>query len=301
MKITTQGNMIIRAKQFTVTDLELIKETVATNSSLSRRKLSLLISQKLNWRQPNGHLKDRACRDVLLRLDREGIINLPKPSYTFTTQTAGVKPIQFTEPSEAITVTPGDFPTPIFKLVEHRRQRQLWNYLIDTYHYKGCRIVVGRHLKYLVYLNQDIIACFGLADAVLQLKSRDQWIGWDQRQREANLHLIINNVRFLILPWVSIRNLASKLLSLSTKIVPDHWQKLYNYRPLLIETFVEKQRFSGTSYQAANWIYLGQTRGKGRSGMNYYDHGIIKDIYVYPLTSLCRLRNQLLKSGAMIP
>jgi len=95
--------------------------------------------------------------------------------------------------------------------------------------------------------------------------------------------------------------LASKLLSLSAKIVPCHWQQTYNYRPLLIETFVEKQRFPGTSYKAANWIYLGQTRGKGRSGMNYYDHGIIKDIYVYPLTRLSRLQNQLVKPGIMIP
>ena len=293
--------MIIRGKQFTVSDIDLIKQTIAENSSLSRRQLSILISQKLNWRQPNGHLKDRACRDILLRLDRKGIITLPKPSYTFKTQTAGVKQIHFTEPSEAITGTPGDFPTPIFKVVENIRQRQLWNYLIDTYHYKGCRIVVGRHLKYLVYLNQDIIACFGFADAVLQLQSRDQWIGWDHQQREANLHLIINNNRFLILPWVKIKYLASKLLSLSAKIVFCDWQKFYNYQPLLIETFIEKQRFWGTSYKAANWIYLGQTRGKGRSGMRYYEHGIIKEIYVYPLTSLSRLKRQLLESEARIP
>jgi hypothetical protein len=95
--------------------------------------------------------------------------------------------------------------------------------------------------------------------------------------------------------------LASRLLSLSAKIIPDHWQQQYNYRPLAIETFVEKQRFLGTSYKAANWIYLGQTRGKGRSGMNYYKHGIIKDIYVYPLTRISRLRKLLLKSGEMTP
>jgi len=173
-------------------------------------------------------------------------------------------------------------------------ERHLWNFLIESYHYKGCRITVGRHLKYLIYLDGQLIGCFAFADAVLKLTARDQWIGWNPQQREAGLHLIINNVRFLILPWVKIKNLASKLLSLSAKIVPLDWQRFYHYRPVLMETFVEKQRFTGTSYKAANWIYLGQTRGKGRSGMKYYYHGIIKDIYVYPLVKISLLRQTLL-------
>jgi hypothetical protein len=191
LKITTKGIMIIRARQFAVADTKLIKQTIAANTSLSRRKLSILISQKLNRRQPNGHLKDRACRDVLSRLDRKGIITLPKPSCTFKTQTAGVKQIHFTEPTEAITGTPGDFPMPIFKMIETDRQRQLWNYLIDTYHYKGCRIVVGRHLNYLVYLNQDIIGCFCFADPVLQLKSRDGLVGIINKEKQIFTWLLI--------------------------------------------------------------------------------------------------------------
>ena len=121
------------------------------------------------------------------------------------------------------------------------------------------------------------------ADSVLKLSVRDQWVGWTAPQREANLHLIINNVRFLILPWVKVRNLASKLLGLSARIVPVDWHDYYHFRPVLLETFVEQQRFSGASYKAANWRHLGQTQGKGRSGMNYYYHGIIKDVYIYPL------------------
>jgi hypothetical protein len=293
--------MIIRGKQFTSSDIDLVKATIANNNSLSRRRLSILISEKLNWRQPNGRLKDRACRDVLLRLDRGGIIHLPRPNYTFTTQSVRVRQVDFVKSSKVVEGIPSEFPRPIFKLVENNHQRQLWNYLIDTYHYKGCRIAVGRHLKYLVYLDQEIIACFGFADAVLKLKSRDQWIGWDPQQRETNLHLIVNNVRFLFFPWIRIKNLASTLLSLSSRIVQSDWQRVYNYRPVLIETFVEKQRFLGTSYKAANWIYLGQTRGKGRSGMKYYDHGIIKDVYVYPLTSFSHLQKQLFNSSETTP
>lgn len=295
---TSQGKIIIRGREFTQSEIDLIKSIVASNSELSRRKLSLLICEKLSWRQANNNLKDRACRDVLIRLNNQGIITLPKPSRDFTTQAIGIKDIDFDEPLCDITGTPKDFAAPVFHLVQKNDERNLWNYLVDRYHYKGCRIIVGRHLKYLVYLEHQLIACFGFADAVLQLKSRDQWLGWDAKQRQAKLHLIINNVRFLILPWVKIKNLASKLLSLSAKIIVDHWENYYNYRPLVIETFVEKQRFAGTSYKAANWIYVGQTRGKGRSGMNYYRHGIIKDVYVYPLTRISHLRQLLTSGGA---
>lgn len=285
--------MILRGRHFTGSDLDLIKQTIAEQPAMNRRELSILISQRLNWRQLNGNLKDRACRDVLLRLDQKGMIQLPKPVYSFKTQTAGVKAVDFVEPARVITGKIGDFATPVFKVVADTANRQLWNYLIDQYHYKGCRIVVGHHIKYLVYLDQQLIACMGFADAVKHLKLRDQWLGWNREQRQANIHLIINNVRFLILPWIKIKYLASKLLSMSARIVPDHWHLLYHYRPVLMETFVEKQRFCGTSYKAANWIYLGQTCGKGRSGMRYYDHGIIKDVYVYPLAGLSTLRKQL--------
>jgi len=293
--------ILIRGKHFSISEIDLIKQIISDNQASSRRELSILISQQLDWRQPNGNLKDRACRDVLLRLEHKGIIHLPKPNYTLKTQTAGVKKVHFIEPSTEILGKPGDFETPVFKIVETSAERRLWNFLVDKYHYKGCRIVVGRHIKYFVYLNQDIIACFAFADAVLQLKSRDQWIGWGKKKRQENLHLIINNVRFLILPWVKIKYLASKLLSLSAKIAADDWQRFYNYRPLLLETFVEKPRFCGTSYKAANWICLGQTIGKGRSGMKYYNHGIIKDVYVYPLIRPSLLRKRLLKSEGTVP
>jgi hypothetical protein len=283
----------IRGKQFTNSEIDLIKQIIAVNPGLSRCALSILISQRLNWRQANGHLKDRACRDVLLRLAQKGLIELPRPVYTLKTQTAGVKELAFVAPENAIRGQTGDFTKLVFKIVADAARRQWWNYLVDKYHYKGCRIIVGRHLKYLVYLEQELIACFGFADAVLHLNSRDHWLGWNPQQRAVKLHLIINNVRFLILPWVKIRNLASKLLSISAQIVPADWHRFYHYRPVLIETFVEQPRFRGTSYQAANWIYLGQTEGLGRSGLKYYAHGIIKDVYVYPLIRLSDLKRQL--------
>ncbi|MFQ5750481.1 MAG: Druantia anti-phage system protein DruA [bacterium] len=168
--------MIICGRDFSNSDLEIIKETISMNPCRSRRKLSFIIAERLNWRQPNGNFKDRVCRDVLLRLQKKGILHLPEPSYYLTTQTAGVKPIHFVEPCKAITGTPGDFDRPKFKVVEQADQKRLWNYLIDRYHYKGCRIIDGRHLKYLLYLNGNLIGCFAFADAVLQLTARDQWL-----------------------------------------------------------------------------------------------------------------------------
>ena len=285
--------MIIRGREFTASDIALINKTISDNPTLSRRKLSLIVSENLNWRQHNGNLKDRACRDVLLRLSNKNLIKLPKGQYEFNKQSISIKSINFTQPATDLVGTVSDFEKPIFKLVQDASERQLWNYLVENYHYKGCKITVGRHLKYLIYIANQLIGCFAFADSVLKLTVRDQWIGWTAKQRETNLHLIINNVRFLILPWVKVKNLASKLLSLAAQIVPSDWLCYYNFRPVMLETFVETQRFTGASYKAANWIYLGQTKGKGRSGMNYYYHGIIKDIYIYPLLNPSSVRRSL--------
>jgi hypothetical protein len=289
--------MVIRGREFSSSELRLIQDILSEHPFTTRRKLSLLIAERLNWRQANGRLKDRATREVLLRLSQKELISLPEPLYQLNEQTAGVKRIHFPQPSAEMVGRIDDFATPVLAVAQNVHDRQLWNYLIEKYHYKGCRIMVGRHLKYLIYLDQQLIGALGFADAVLQLSARDKWIGWTPRQRQAGLARIINNVRFLILPYVKIKNLASKLLALSARIVPPDWEGYFGCRPLLMESFVDKQRFPGTSYRAANWIYLGQTHGKGRSGQKYYYHGQLKDIYVYPLIAVDSLRRILQVQG----
>ncbi len=211
-------------------------------------------------------------------------LQLPRALYTLATQPVTIYPPEETLSDVDLEGRIDQFGTLRLSSVSTLKQRRLWNYLIDQHHYLGLATQVGRHLKFFIYLDDQLIGAIAFADAVLKLNLRDRWIQWTPKQRSENLHLIINNTRFLILPSVRINNLASKTLALATKTVPDYWQHCYGCRPLLFETFIEKNRFAATSYRAANWICLGETIGKARSGMNYSCHGVTKWYYVYPLT-----------------
>jgi len=277
----------IRGREFTATDIETIKKILFRNPKGTRLSQSKEICEALNWRQANGILKDRACREVMLRLHAKDLIDCPpirlKPRKKKSGSNARKNKIVFNEPQKIKTGYAGEFPLPIFKFVRGTEEEGLWDYLINKYHYLKYKTLVGHYLKYLIYLEKDLCGCIGFSDAVLKLDLRDKWINWDVKTREKNLSLIINNSRYLILPWIKIKYLSSRILSIITRQVVLDWQSYYGYTPVLCETFVDKNKFAGTSYKAANWIYLGETKGKGRSGMKYYYHGIKKDVYVYPL------------------
>ena len=154
---------------------------------------------------------------------------------------------------------------------------------IQRYHYLGHKLLPGAQIRYFVYSQNQRIALLGFAAAAWQTAPRDDYIGWNHKQRQKNLHLIVNNARFLILPWIKSHNLASRILAMSAKMLPQHWQEQYGYRPVLLETFVEKPRFKGTCYRAANWVFLGQTKGRGKLGPAGKQSVPIKDLLVYPL------------------
>jgi hypothetical protein len=160
----------------------------------------------------------------------------------------------------------------------------LYNALIHRHHYLGYRQIVGSHIKYIAFDGKERpLACLGWGSAAWRVKARDQMIGWTDRTRASNLHLVASNTRFLILPWVSIKFLASRLLSLCAKRISRDWESLYHHGLHLLETFVERDRFRGTCYRASNWIHAGETRGIAKSGHSHLAHGRIKDIYLYPL------------------
>ena len=175
-------------------------------------------------------------------------------------------------------------------MVRRTTDEALWNYLVCRYHYKSYKIIVGAHLKYIAWLNSQPIACLAWNSTVFRIQSRDDFIGWNKDARTRNNRFMVNNSRFLILPWVGIKNLASFLLGLSARTISNDWERFYGYPVYLLETFVERDRFAGTCYKAANWIRTGETKGHAKKNKKFYYHGQIKDVYLYPLVADFRSR-----------
>jgi len=277
---------IFRGREFSLSEIEIIKQVIEDNQGKSRRHISKRICEVINWRQFNGKLKDAACREVLRRMNEAGIIDLPRlrlnPSQKSRRPKDRWKEI-FKERKEPIEESLSNLGKIRLQMAGSSTEKRFWDYLIDKYHYLGYGKPIGKQIKYFIYSKENLLGSIGFADAVLKPNLRDRWIDWSIEQREKNLYLIINNSRFLILPWVKVRNLASKILSLASKQVPEDWNSYYGYKPVLFETFVDVGKFSGTAYKAASWINLGRTKGKGRCGMKYFTHNRPKDIYVYPL------------------
>ena len=165
-----------------------------------------------------------------------------------------------------------------------RPDSALWNEYIDRYHYLGHTPLPGAQLRYFARWEDRILALLGFGAPAWKTAPRDRFIGWRPSERERNLQLIVNNARFLILPWVQSKNLASKLLALASRQLPQDWQDRSAYRPVLLETFVETQRFTGACYKAANWIHVGQTQGRGKLDRDHKADLPTKSIWLYPLS-----------------
>jgi hypothetical protein len=180
--------------------------------------------------------------------------------------------------------------------VKTKEERQLWYEYVDRYHYLGYQLPFGAQLRYFIKsgTRQTLtLGCLQFSSPAWQMAPRDRWIGWDDEQRRRNLQKIINNSRFVIFPWVQVKNLASSVLGLAAKTLPDDWESSYAYRPVLMETLVAQKRFKGTCYKAANWVHVGETTGRGRMDRENTRKGMaVKEIYVYPLSK--RFRQQLL-------
>lgn len=280
-----QHSYLLRGWLFTAEQLELVKDTVAKHESLSRRQVAKIVCERLNWRAFNGSLKVIAALEALRRMEEKGFLTLPPAKHSggyHEIKLLTAQEVDFKEPKEKLTGSIETRAKLRFELARRDKAR-LWRYLIQRYHYLGYKRLVGRHLKYFVHSGDSLVSLLGFSDGIYHFRLRDRWLGWDGKTREARRHLIINNSRFLILPWVKIENLGSKILSLATKVVPRDWEARYGYQPHYMETFVETYRFRGTVYKAANWQCLGQSRGKGRQGLNYFFHGKIRDYYIYPL------------------
>jgi len=285
-----EASFNIRGRQIDGQALETIRDLIRGKGFLGRTALSRMLSEQWNWIQPNGRLKDRACRVLLLALESKGAINLPtrlKVRESFNRRTL---PDRCEIDREAVTGKVSEFRSLTIEMVRFTPEEKLWDHLVHTYHYLGHPWIVGSYLKYLAYLDGRLIACLGWGSASWKVACRDNFIGWGTPLRKKNLSKVVNNVRFLILPWVKVENLASKVLAANIKRVAADWHSLYQESIVLLETFVDIARFQGTCYRAANWCYVGDTKGIAKSGNVHCYHGQPKAVYLYPLAKDFRER-----------
>jgi len=278
-----------QGKVATSDEVEFIKKLIDDNPNDSRRRLSKKLCEAWNWVQPNGALRDMVCRGFLLRLESAGYIKLPPRRFTPNNPLANRK----NPPKVDIDQTPISTTLSKVQPVEIRQVRRtpyekLFNGLISQYHYLGYCHPVGERLKYIVYTEGRAIACFAWSSAPRHIGSRDKFIGWSPAIRKKNIHLIGYNSRFLILPWVRIQHLASHILGRMAKVVSADWQRVYNHPVYFLETFVDTEKFKGTSYRAANWRYLGATTGRGKNDQRNKPNRSIKAVWGYPLSKSFR-------------
>jgi hypothetical protein len=224
-----------------------------------------------------------SARVALLRMHRDGLFELPPPRGGNGNGRWNPQPTPATDPGPPLTGTRRDLGPLILHRVACPKDSRLWNELIARYHYLGCTPLPGAQIRYLLRNETHLLGAIGMGAAAWKVAPRDLFIGWTSAQREQRLHLVINQARFLILPWVQVKNLASSVLSLLATQVASDWEELYAYRPLVMETFVEQERFQGTCYRAANWIHVGQTQGRGKLDTYKLKDKPIKDVFLFPL------------------
>jgi len=274
--------LIIRNRKITAKDLVFIQAVVHEHWDKGRTHISRILCQKWNWVQPSGRLKDMACRELLLTLHRKGLLDYPPPIHkAYNHKRTGPKKIKVNE--KPIKCHVNELDTVTVKMVRHTKLEPLYDSLIEQYHYLGYVQIVGNHLKYMAFAGDTPVACIGWGSAAWAVQSREEFIGWTKPVKNKNLHFVINNTRFLVFPWVTVKCLASKVMAMNIRRISSDWLKVYNYPLYMLETFVEQSRFLGTCYKASNWIKVGETKGTSKKGHKHLKHGNIKDVYLYPL------------------
>ncbi len=287
MKTLTDGSILISGHLFSAQQINAMRTIIAKNPHLNRSRLALMACEHFQWYNAAGAPRHMSMKLIMLSFHRAGLIELPPPQPLFANPPArsqlsiDVATTRF----EPITRRVDHLGALTIKIVRsvNRKASVNWSTLMRTHHYLGYDKVGGAQLRYQVECEQGLLALLAFGSPAWKCRARDQYIGWDAQQRERALNKIVNNTRFLILPWVNSPNLASKILGLMAARLPGDWQQLYGYRPLLLETFVDEQRFRGHCYRAANWIDVGRTTGRGKYDRNHKGLSTIKSIWIYPL------------------
>jgi Domain of unknown function (DUF4338) len=274
-------------------ELSLIQEVVASCAGISRTELAYTVCELLEWKRAGGGLKARECRDLLEKLESQGLLRLPgKKSSGSTAPRRSRVPSADGQTPTALSGSVEDFAPVAVELVKSREQRQVFRELLSRHHYLGYAMPYGGRLQYLAYVSRpqrEVVGCVQFSSPAWRMKVRDQWIGWDDARRGGGLQHVVNNSRLLVA--ARIRNLASTLLACVLRQLRSDWRAHYGVEPYLVETLVDRQRFHGGCYRAANWIEVGETSGRGRMDRTHQRHGAkVKTVWVYPLIKDARRR-----------
>jgi len=284
----TEASERYSGRRFTGQELALIQEVVESCSGLSRTELAHTLCELLGWKRPSGRLKAQECREFLERLESMGALLLPERQVRRPLGSRTSVPVTTRgDGGPELAGEVGEFAPIELEAVESPDQRLLFRELVGRHHYLGHKVPFGGHLRYLVYAcrpERTVVGCLQFSSPAWRMAARDTWIGWDDATRRRHLQRVVNNSRFLILPWVRVRNLASTVLSLAVRRLAADWARHYGVEVLLVETLVDTSRYRGDCYRAANWICLGQTAGRGRMDRQHLRHGACpKTVLVYPL------------------
>lgn len=270
-------------KNWSAEDIERIRLLIKGSPAARRAELSRMVCAAFSWHSPNGKPKEMSCKVVMLRMYRDGLIALPAPLHAVRRPSLTFKsPASDPEPQLEISIQDLDLR---LEPLTCKRGRSLWNEYISRYHYLGYRTMQGAQIRYFIKACDKILGAMGFGGAAWKVAPRDLFIGWTHEERQARLHLIVNQTRFLILPWIRCQNLATKSLALARHRIGDDWEKRYGYRPVLLETFVDTTRFRGTCYKAANWIHVGLTQGRSRMDRYHANDQPVKRVLLLPLQS----------------
>jgi Domain of unknown function (DUF4338) len=273
-----------RHRAVTQDEVAFIGQLIAEHPQASRRALSKLLCQAWNWVQANGALRDMVCRGLMLKLQREGLIELPPVRRVMRNPLVERSRRAVIEVDrQPLQAKLSEIGPLTLRQVRRTPDEALFNSLLEQYHYLGYAQPVGEHLKYLVWAQERPIACLSWSSAARHLGSRDRFIGWCPQARLKNIRLLAYNSRYLILPWVKVEHLASHLLGRMAKVLSLDWQRVYGHPIYYLETFIDPQRFRGTCYRAANWQVLGVTTGRGKDAPTHQVNRSLKAVLGYPL------------------
>lgn len=274
-----------RQRVITEADVVFIRQLMADHPQASRRALSSLLCEAWNWRQANGALRSMVCRGLMLHLHRAGLIELPPVRQRSANPLAERrKPAPVEVDTSPLGGRLAEIGPLEFRSVRRTPEEALFNGLLEHYHYLRYKQPVGEHLKFMVYSGARPIACFAWSSSAHYLGCRDRFLGWSDAARRKNIHLLAYNPRFLLLPWVRIRYLASHLLARMTGMLSAEWVRVYGHPLYFVETFIDPERYRGTCYRAANWRVLGHTTGRGKNAWSKKPNRPIKEVLGYPLT-----------------